>query len=77
MQFSKVMTEIHFGHALINMSKILAIIITGGGLSPQMNKFEQVSSDEYQMSVVGGGLGLMCGIGGMGIGPNASWVIIP
>ena len=50
------MTEIHFGHALINMSKILGIIITGGGLSPQMNKFEQVSSDEYQMSVVRGGL---------------------
>ena len=47
------MTEIHFGRALINTSKRLGII-TGGGLSPQINKFEQVSSDEHQMSVVRG-----------------------
>ena len=51
--------------------------VWGRGPGPQVNKFEQVSSDDHQMSVAlggsvpclvsgkgGGGLGLMSGIGG-------------
>ena len=35
------------------------------GLGPQVNKFEQVSSDDHQMSVAGGRYtGLMSGGGG-------------
>ena len=30
-------------------------VSTIGGLGPQVNKFEHVSSDDHQMSVVGGG----------------------
>ena len=32
------------------------------GVGPQVNKFEQVTSDDHQMSVVGLGVGPMSGI---------------
>ena len=43
------------------------------GVGPQANKFEQVSSDDHQMSAAGEGVGPMSGIqgvrgGGMGEG---------
>ena len=33
------------------------LVPVGGMVGPQMNKFEQVSSDDHQMSVEGGGVG--------------------
>ena len=33
----------------------------GGGVGPQVNKFEQVCSDDHQMPIAGGGGGLMSG----------------
>ena len=48
----------------------------GGALGPQMNKFEQASSDDHQMSVMGvgpmssvGGIGPVSGALGHGVGP--------
>ena len=39
----------------------------GGGLGPQVNKFEQVSSDDHQMSVAGRDPQIGClGLGGRG-----------
>ena len=32
------------------------VCVGGGGLGPPVNKFERVSSDGHQMSVVGGGV---------------------
>ena len=41
---------------------------------PEVNKFEQVSSDGYQMSL-GGTWGAKSGRGCCPVGSNASWVI--
>ena len=62
------------------------------GVGPQINKFEEVSSDDHQMSVAVEGEGPMSGIQGVGEGgsshvwylargkwgpcPNASWVMV-
>ena len=35
------------------------LVSVGGMVGPQMNKFEQVSSDNHQMSVGGGGRSLV------------------
>ena len=42
-------------------------------VGPQVNNFEQVSSDNHQISVAGGGRGAMSrGVSrGEGVGPNA------
>ena len=43
-------------------------VSTSGGVGPQVNNFEQVSSDDHKMSVAGrrggGGVCSMSGIGG-------------
>ena len=39
-------------------------VATKRGEAPQVNKFEQVSSDDHQMSVAGEGVGPMSGIQG-------------
>ena len=46
----------------------MSVTVVGGGVGPQVNKFEQVSSDDHQMSVAGGmSPGLMFAGGNNGI----------
>ena len=44
----------------------------GRGLGPQVNKFEQVSSDDFQMSVARGQVPCLV----FKASPNASWVMV-
>ena len=47
----------------------------GGGVGPQVKKFDEVSSDDHHMSVAGGGRSHVW-YKGKGIDPNASWVMV-
>ena len=42
-------------HVLVTTTKCKYWLWRGGGVGPQVNKFEQVSSDDCQMSLVGEG----------------------
>ena len=48
-------------------------VSTGGGLDPQMTKFEQVSIDDHQLSVAGDRFHIW--YLGEGVRPNASWAM--
>ena len=42
------------------------MLVLVAGVDPQVNKFEKVSSDDHQLSVVAGGVGPTSGIWGGG-----------